>query len=123
MPQGGMDEGESPHDTALRELEEETGIAPEHVEILRESANWLAYDLPDDLVPRIWGGKYRGQKQKWFAMRLRADDSVIHLDTAHPEFCEWKWVEMRELPDLIVPFKKPLYEQIIAEFSSLAHAA
>jgi putative (di)nucleoside polyphosphate hydrolase len=117
MPQGGMDKGETPTQSALRELKEETGTGK--AEILQESKGWLTYDLPPELIPIIWGGKYRGQKQKWFAMRFTGKDSDINIQTEHPEFCEWKWVPMHALPDIIVPFKRALYSQIVEEFKNL----
>lgn len=119
MPQGGIDETEPPFEAALRELEEETGIAPAHVSLIAESKDWVTYDLPEHLIPKLWGGKYRGQKQKWFALRLNAPDQVINIHTAHPEFNEWKWIEMPRLPDMIVPFKRSLYETLVDEFQYL----
>lgn len=115
MPQGGIDEGEDPRDTALRELEEEIGTRK--ASILAESDGWLRYDLPTHLIPKIWGGKYRGQEQKWFLMRFEGTHADINIETEHPEFSEWKWVEKHTLPDVIVPFKRALYEQILLEFS------
>lgn len=120
MPQGGMDEGESPDQTALRELEEETGVRS--AVILAESRDWLTYDLPQELVPKIWGGRYRGQKQKWFVMRLEGGDEQINIHTEHPEFSEWKWIDAPSLPDMIVPFKRKLYEQLLEEFTPLLRA-
>jgi putative (di)nucleoside polyphosphate hydrolase len=119
MPQGGVDPGEAPADAALRELGEETGLAPAHVEMLRESAEWLPYDLPADLVPRIWGGRYRGQKQKWFALRFLGRDADIAIDRGHPEFSRWTWMPPADLVDRIVPFKRPVYERVFAEFADL----
>lgn len=121
MPQGGIDDGEDPRTAALRELTEETGVPATHVTILAESAQWLTYDLPDELVPVIWKGKYRGQKQKWFALRLNGPDTLINITAfAHPEFSEWKWIDMQHLPDVIVPFKRELYAALVAEFAGLA---
>lgn len=117
MPQGGIDAGETPREAAIRELREETGT--DKAEIIRESKGWYTYDLPSELVPKIWGGKFRGQQQKWFAMRFTGQDSDINIVTAHPEFSQWQWVEMRRLPDLIVPFKRVLYQAIVDEFRDL----
>lgn len=117
MPQGGIDEGEEPHTAVLREMEEEIGT--NKAEILAESRGWLSYDLPEHLVSQLWGGKYRGQKQKWFALRFTGTDSDINIATKHPEFSQWKWVEPAQVPDLIVPFKRELYQSIVQEFSSL----
>lgn len=114
MPQGGIDEGEEPLACARRELKEEIGT--NKAELLAECKEWLAYDLPDEVIPKIWGGNYRGQKQKWFAMRFTGDDSDINIATEHPEFCEWKWIEMSRLPDIIVPFKRALYARLVEEF-------
>ena len=121
MPQGGIDDGELPEIAALRELREEVGT--DSAIILAESSDWYYYDLPDELVPVIWGGKYRGQKQKWFALRLQGDDSLIDIAGEHAEFSEWKWVDVHELPDIIVPFKRDLYSALVNEFSHLAVAA
>lgn len=118
MPQGGIDEGEDPRAAALREMREEIGT--DKAEIIAESAEWLEYDLPQELVPKLWGGRYRGQKQKWFVLRYLGQDSDIDINTETPEFLEWKWVEMRELPSLIVPFKRTLYERLVEEFRHLA---
>lgn len=118
MPQGGIDEGEAPYEAALRELAEETSI--NQTSLLQESRGWLSYDLPEALIPKLWSGKYRGQKQKWYALRFEGSDQDINLHTQHPEFSEWKWAQMADLPSLIVPFKRPLYEQIVAEFGALA---
>jgi putative (di)nucleoside polyphosphate hydrolase len=114
MPQGGMDPGESPYIAAIRELKEEIGT--DKVEILRESADWYTYDLPDDLIGKIWDGQFRGQKQKWFALKFTGEDSDINIQTDEPEFAEWKWIDMRMLPDIIVPFKRNLYRALIDEF-------
>jgi putative (di)nucleoside polyphosphate hydrolase len=114
MPQGGIDPGETPRQAAMRELEEEVGTAK--AEILGESRGWLKYDLPIDLAAGIWGGRYRGQKQIWFVMRFTGSDADINLATEHREFDAWQWVAPKRLPDLIVPFKRQLYIDILAEF-------
>jgi len=117
MPQGGLDPGEEPQAGALRELEEETGIAREHVEILARCPVELLYDLPDDLVGKMWQGKWRGQRQTWFLMRFLGEDTDVNLATPEPEFRAWKWAEASELPALIVPFKQRLYEDVIEAFA------
>jgi putative (di)nucleoside polyphosphate hydrolase len=117
MPQGGVDEGEEPWVTALRELEEETGIAPELVELVAQCPERLRYDLPEEWRPRLWGGKWRGQEQDWFLVRFLGRDEDVNIATAHPEFRAWRWVEPAELPDLIVPFKRPLYQQLLERFA------
>ncbi|MBP7064957.1 RNA pyrophosphohydrolase [Ferrovibrio sp.] len=116
MPQGGIDPGEDPRQTALRELEEEIGVPPARTAIIAESRDWLSYDLPPDLAAKVWKGQYRGQKQKWYLCRLIGDEDVINIQTAHPEFDAWKWARFSDLPDLIVPFKRPIYQAILAEF-------
>jgi putative (di)nucleoside polyphosphate hydrolase len=117
MPQGGIDDGEAPRDAALRELDEEIGTR--HVKILREHPDWLTYDLPEHLVGIALKGLYRGQIQKWFALRFLGKDSEIDLKTKHEEFSEWKWVDADTLMGLIVPFKREIYEKVFAEFSDL----
>jgi putative (di)nucleoside polyphosphate hydrolase len=117
MPQGGLDPGEDPEAGALRELEEETGIGPHLVEIIARAPRELLYDLPPELKGRIWGGQYRGQAQHWFAARFLGTDADINLDTAEPEFRAWKWVDAAELVDLIVPFKRKLYAEVVAAFA------
>jgi len=118
MPQGGIDEGETPEQAALRELEEEIGTA--RAEIIAESKDWLTYELPPDLLGVAWKGRYRGQKQKWFALRFTGQDADITIETEHPEFAEWRWVAFDRLVELIVPFKRDLYRQVNAEFAGLA---
>lgn len=118
MPQGGLDAGEDPAVAILRELEEETGTA--NVEVLAETRDWLTYDIPDDLRARLWGGRFRGQRQKWYAMRFLGSDADIRLDAHHkPEFSEWKWTAVESLPGLIVTFKRPLYEELVRQFHHL----
>lgn len=117
MPQGGIDKGEEPWDTALRELEEETGIAPQLVERIAACPERMKYDLPPELRGKLWGGKYAGQDQDWFLARFLGRDSDINIRTKHPEFREWKWIEPRQLPDLIVPFKRDLYRRLLQEFA------
>ena len=117
MPQGGLDEGEEPWAGAVRELEEETGIAPRLVERLGQCSERLRYDLPPEFATKVWSGKWKGQSQHWFAARFIGQDSDVDIATAHPEFRDWKWVDPSILPDLIVPFKRKLYEQLLREFA------
>ena len=114
MPQGGIDQGEEPAEAALRELEEEIGTAK--AEILFQSDGWVTYDLPSELRAKVWGGKWRGQAQRWFALRFTGTDDDIDIATEHPEFGAWRWAPRADLPDLIVPFKRPVYEAVLAEF-------
>jgi putative (di)nucleoside polyphosphate hydrolase len=118
MPQGGLDEGEEPEAGALRELEEETGIRPHQVEIVGRGPAELSYDLPDDLVGRMWKGQWRGQRQTWFLARFTGADGDVNIETAEPEFRAWKWAEPAELPAMIVPFKKKLYEDLLEVFAA-----
>ena len=120
MPQGGIDKGEPPRTAAFRELEEETGIPAHLAEIIGETEDWLTYDLPDELIGTIWKGRYAGQRQKWFAMRFLGTDADIKLDTGHAEFRAWEWSSLDDLCARIVPFKVPLYSQVIATFRHLA---
>lgn len=117
MPQGGLDEGEEPWPGILRELEEETAIPSRLVEKIAECPERLRYDLPDELQGKIWGGKWKGQLQHWFLARFLGSDADVNLQTEHPEFREWKWVEPAEVPDLIVPFKRDLYRRLLSDFS------
>lgn len=119
MPQGGIDEGEDAEIAALRELEEETGIAREYVTILARSSDEHFYDLPEDLIGKLWHGKWRGQRQTWFLMRFTGEDSDVNIETDHQEFRAWQWIDPQELPALIVPFKEKLYRNVVAEFAEL----
>ena len=121
MPQGGVDPGEDPWPAALRELHEETNIRS--VEKLGEIADWLAYDIPPKLARKAWKGRYRGQTQKWYALRFTGDESEIDITCPgghEPEFVEWRWEPMKNLPDLIIPFKRPVYERVVKEFAKFA---
>ena len=119
MPQGGIDEGEDPRAAVLRELEEEIGTA--HAEILAEHGDWLSYDLPADLAGSLFGGRFRGQRQRWFALRFLGADTDIRLD-AHdtPEFVAWRWASLAEVPALCVPFKRATYEIVARDFARFA---
>ncbi len=115
MPQGGVDAGEGLKEAALRELTEETSIPASGVTILAQTQDWIRYDLPDHLIGKAWGGRFKGQKQHWFLMRFNGDDSQINLLTEHPEFSRWKWSTQDELISEIVPFKRAVYQQVAAE--------
>lgn len=117
MPQGGIDPGEDALDAAYRELWEETGVARDHVELVATAAEELQYDLPDDLLGKVWKGKWRGQRQRWFLFRLTADDEAIDIATAEPEFRAWRWIDPAELPHVIVPFKRELYARLLEIFA------
>jgi len=116
MPQGGLDPGEAPLEGALRELEEETGIARGLVELLAQAKEELTYDLPEDLVGKVWKEPWRGQRQTWFLMRFLGEDEDVNIATPEPEFRAWKWADPAELPALIVPFKQQLYRDVLAAF-------
>ncbi|WP_288939989.1 RNA pyrophosphohydrolase [uncultured Roseovarius sp.] len=116
MPQGGIDPGEAPRDAALRELWEETGVPADMVTVETETEGWIPYELPHDIVPRIWKGRYKGQEQKWFLLRFHGQDSDVNIETEHPEFSEWRWLDPAELIANIVPFKRTVYERVMAEF-------
>ena len=115
MPQGGVDDGEAPADAALREMDEEIGVAAKLVDILEETEDWLYYDFPMELRRRM-GGPYLGQRQKWFALRFKGSDSDVRLDKHKPEFDAWRWARIDEIPGLIVPFKRPVYQEVVKRF-------
>jgi len=122
MPQGGIDPGEDPYQAALRELYEETSVRS--VRLLAEAPEWYTYDLPSMVAGRAWRGRYRGQTQKWFAFRFEGDESEINITQPggghhRPEFDEWRWEDMHRLPELIIPFKREVYENVVAAFSHL----
>ena len=119
MPQGGIDGDEDPQSAAYRELLEETGIEQENVKFLATSSKWLLYDLPEDLIPKLWDGKYRGQKQKWFLFKFLGTNKDINISTEHPEFSSWKWIPKENLLEEIVPFKKSVYESVLREFERI----
>jgi putative (di)nucleoside polyphosphate hydrolase len=119
MPQGGIDDGEDAQSAAIRELGEEAGIAPALAAIIAASAREHFYDLPPHLLGKMWGGRYRGQRQHWYLARFLGRDSDINIATEHPEFRAWRWAEIDTLPDLIVPFKRQLYTDLVAEFAPL----
>tara|TARA_A100000164_G_C21784757_1_gene712820 strand:- start:502 stop:969 length:468 start_codon:yes stop_codon:yes gene_type:complete len=116
MPQGGIDKNETPFDAMKRELAEETSIT--NIKVIKEIENWLEYELPPNLLGKIWKGKYRGQKQKWFIVKFIGNDNEINLSTEHPEFIEWKWIDYNNLPEVIVDFKKEVYKKLKIELKN-----
>ena len=119
MPQGGVDKGEELVDAMRRELKEETSI--KNIEIIKEIDGWLDYELPKNLLGKIWKGRYRGQKQKWFIVKFVGEESEINITTKRPEFIEWKWVERSQLPNIIVDFKKNVYERLVVELKNITY--
>jgi putative (di)nucleoside polyphosphate hydrolase len=117
MPQGGIDPGEDALEAALRELREETGVQPDKVSLIAEAPEELYYDLPDDMIGKVWGGKYRGQRQRWFAFRFEGEEGDIDIATPEPEFRAYRWAEPEELPEAIVGFKRALYERLLELFA------
>ncbi len=116
MPQGGIDTGEAPLDAAIREVGEETGIAPLLITLIAEAPKELVYDLPEELVGKLWKGKWRGQRQRWFLFDFVGEDRDIDIATDHQEFSAWKWADVGDITGMIVPFKKRLYEDVLAAF-------
>lgn len=119
MPQGGIEKGEDAQTAALRELMEETGVSADLVTVDGRTDDWVTYDLPHDLVPKIWKGRYRGQKQKWFLLRFNGRDDQVNIATEHAEFSEWKWLDPTDLVANIVPFKREVYTQVLAQFGDM----
>jgi putative (di)nucleoside polyphosphate hydrolase len=117
MPQGGIDPGEDALEAALRELREETGVQRDKVSLIGVAPEELTYDLPDDMIGKVWGGKYRGQRQRWFAFRFEGQEGDIDIATPEPEFRAWRWAEPEELPEAIVGFKRALYERLLELFA------
>lgn len=116
MPQGGIDDGEKPRAAALRELWEETGVSADLVEFVGKTHHWVTYDLPPDLLGKVWGGKYRGQRQKWFLFRFLGTDAQINIASDHPEFSKWCWIGADDMVTAIVPFKRKVYEEVVQAF-------
>ena len=118
MPQGGIDQGEKPRVAALRELGEETGVVPDLVEFIAKTPGWMTYDLPPELLGKVWGGKYKGQTQRWFLYRFTGRDDQINIVQPHQEFGEWRWISAAEMLGAIVPFKRAVYQKVITAFAS-----
>ena len=116
MPQGGIDDGEKPRDAALRELVEETGVTGDLVNYIAKTSDWVTYDLPEELLGHVWGGKFRGQRQKWYLFRYLGRDDQVKINSAHPEFSSWKWIKADEMIRSIVPFKRAVYETVVSAF-------
>lgn len=116
MPQGGIDDGEKPRVAALRELWEETGVSADLVEFIAKTEDWVTYDLPPELLGKVWGGKYRGQRQKWFLFRFLGQDRQVNIASDHPEFSKWRWIGADDMVASIVPFKRKVYEEVVASF-------
>ena len=118
MPQGGLDRGELPEEAALRELREETGVGRDKVTVLAQTAGWITYDLPAELLGTLWKGRYRGQEQMWFAARFHGEDADVNIATANPEFSDWQWMEPQALVEKIVPFKRGVYERVFSDLAA-----
>ena len=117
MPQGGIDDGEDAETAAIRELGEEIGVTPDKVALIAVAPGEFQYDLPPELIGKVWKGKWRGQRQRWFLFRFLGEDTDVNIATAHPEFMTWRWIDPADLPRLIVPFKRALYEDVLAAFA------
>ena len=119
MPQGGIDDGETPEMAAFRELSEETGIHHSKAQLIGATSGWLSYDIPLELIPKLWNGQYRGQEQKWFAFEFLGKDTDINISTQEPEFSEWAWKSKKDLLSSIVPFKVEVYQKVFSELGHL----
>ena len=124
MPQGGVDRGESPRDAAYRELEEEVGVGPKMVYLLEETADWIYYEFPTELRAKMkQRGRYLGQRQKWFAFRFKGRDADVRLDAHSPEFSDWRWAALESTPDLVIPFKRATYDDVVRRFKKYSVGA